>query len=250
LAEPEAAWRQAVALKPDFALAYCNLGLLLKDQGRLTEALAALKRGHEIGCRQGWTYPSAQEVRAVEKLVALDAKLPKYLSGDTQPASAGQRITLAHLCHLKKRYAATARFYWEAFNGQPSLAADLQTGHRYDAACAAALAAAGQGQDAASLGPMQRLTWRRQALTWLCADLRAWQQILARGPVQARPVVAQTMQHWLDDPDFKGVRGAEVLSQLPPEEGAAWTKLWAGVADLLARAKEPMPKDKETPDKP
>jgi hypothetical protein len=50
--------------------------------------------------------------------------------------------------------------------------------------------------------------------------------------------------------DFNGVRGAEALGRLPAEERAAWARLWPDVADLLTRAKEPMPRDKEKPDKP
>ena len=58
------------------------------------------------------------------------------------------------------------------------------------------------------------------------------------------------MRNWLDDADFSGVRGAEALSRLPAEERGAWAKLWAGVADLLARTKELPPKNKEKPSKP
>jgi RNA polymerase sigma factor (sigma-70 family) len=107
-----------------------------------------------------------------------------------------------------------------------------------------------QGKNAAHQGAMQRLHWRRQALTWLCADLRAWQQVHAREPIRARAVVAQLMQLWLADPDMSGVRGAAVLARLPAEERAAWAKLWAGVADQLARTKDPTPRAKETPNRP
>jgi hypothetical protein len=136
----------------------------------------------------------------------------------------------------RQQYAAAARFYAEAFVGQATLVGDLQAGHRYNAACSAALAGCGQGKDAASQAAMQRLAWRRQALTWLCADLRAWQQVLTREPIRARTVVAQQMRHWVGDADMSGVRGVAALARLPAEERVAWARLWAGVADLLARA--------------
>jgi hypothetical protein len=180
--------------------------------------------------------------------VELDCILPAVLEGKQRPADAAEAAALAGLCVQYKRHpAAAARLYQEAFAADPRLAQNLNS-HRYNAACAAALAAAGKGQDAAGLGEMQRLRWRRQALTWLHADLRAWRQLLDGDPVKAPPAVAQTMQHWLADSDFNGVRGSEALGRLPQEERAAWARLWSGVADLLAQAKNPPPKEKETPD--
>jgi tetratricopeptide (TPR) repeat protein len=236
--EAEAAYRKAIDLKPDYAEAHCNLGDVLLRQGRFADALGSLKRGHELGsARPGWQYPSAKWVRDARRLVALDARLPQFLSGQAQPASAGEGIALAQMCQMfKKRYAA-ARFYAGAFAARPALAEKLGSpGSRYDAACAAALAGCGAGKDAVDLGPMQRLRWRRQALTWLHADLRAWQQVLAREPLRGRVAVVQQLQHWLADGDFQGVRGADALAVLPEEERPAWHKLWAAVADTLARA--------------
>src|SRR5262249_46141954 len=97
---------------------------------------------------------------------------------------------------------------------------------------------------------MQRLRWRRQALTWLRADLRAWQQRLAPEPARASAIVSQQMQHWLKDTDFAGVRRPLALRRLPAEERAAWSRLWADVAQLRDQTKEPTPSDKESPDKP
>ena len=47
---------------------------------------------------------------------------------------------------------AAARFYEEAFAAQPKLADDLGAAHRYNAACAAALAGCGQSKDAGKPG--------------------------------------------------------------------------------------------------
>ena len=43
-AEAETCFRQAVTLKPDYAIAYNNLGLALHDQGKLVEAEANLRK--------------------------------------------------------------------------------------------------------------------------------------------------------------------------------------------------------------
>jgi hypothetical protein len=44
------------------------------------------------------------------------------------------------------------------------------------------------------------------------------------------------MEHWLATPDFASVRGPDALGRLPEAERQAWQKLWADVADTLARA--------------
>jgi tetratricopeptide (TPR) repeat protein len=253
LDEAIAECRRAIELKNDFAEAYCNLGLILQAQGCFTDGLAAIERGHELGsARPDLRDRSAKLVQEAEQLVAIDARLPKLLSGEAQPDGAGDSINIARFCQLpcKELNANAARFFARAFADEPKLAENLELQDRYNAACAAALAGCGQGKDAADLTPMERLRWRRQALTWLRADLGAWQQVLTRDPDRSRPIIAKTIQHWLADTDFNGVRAPDALAQLPTEERAAWASLWADVTNLLARAKGPMSKDKEKPDKP
>jgi tetratricopeptide (TPR) repeat protein len=74
--------------------------------------------------------------------------------------------------------AAAARFAAEAFAARPKLADDLRFPNRRNAACSAALAGCGQGQDAAKLDDAERARLRRQALDWLRADLAAWGALL------------------------------------------------------------------------
>ncbi|MFO0840988.1 MAG: serine/threonine-protein kinase [Gemmataceae bacterium] len=237
--------KEAIRLKPDLAEAHHDLGEVLRDQGRFTESLAAHRRAHELGSKQsGWRHPSAQAVRDAERLVELDRKLPSVLKGDQRPADAAEAAYLAAFClEHKRKPAAAARLFADALASDPRLAEDPGTGLRYNAACAAAQAGCGVGQDAGTLGEMERLRWRRQALTWLDADLRAWRRSLEREPAKARPTVTGKMRHWLADADFTGVRGPEALARLPHGERNAWAKLWAGVADLLKRAEGPKARD-------
>jgi hypothetical protein len=154
-AEAEDAYRLALRHKPDYPKALCNLAFLIKKQGRFTEALALLQRGHALGEKDPrWPYPSAEWVRQAERLVDLDARLPQFLTGQAEPADAAERLVLAQqICQAKKLYATAVRYYKEAFADRPVLAGAALSDHRYDAACAAALAGCGQGQDAANLGP-------------------------------------------------------------------------------------------------
>jgi serine/threonine-protein kinase len=239
LAEAEEACRQVITLQPDLPEAYGNLGLALRDQGHFADALAALKRCHALGSRNPrWHYPSAQMVEQCERLVQLDAKLSAMLSGKDQPTDAAERIALAELCQMpcKKRYAAAARFYDEAFTAEPKRAGDRPSDARYNAACAAALAGCGQGNDADTLDTTARARLRQQALDWLRADLAAWHKALAGDRSKAAPAVREQMHHWLQDADFAGVRGPQALAKLPEAERSAWEKLWADVEELFVQA--------------
>jgi hypothetical protein len=163
-------------------------------------------------------YPSGAWIRQAEQLIALDAKLPKLLRGEIQPADAAERLALAWLCQMRKKlYATAARFYAEAFTAQRLLADDLKASHRYNAACAAALAGCGQGEDAATLHNAERAGLRRQALDWLRGDLASYARSIDGGPAEARAFARKQMQHWQRDTALAGVRGA-ALAKLPEAE--------------------------------
>jgi serine/threonine-protein kinase len=237
LEEAEAEYRLALRLEQDDPEALCNLGIVLLEQGHFAEALAALKRGHELGSKKpGWPERSAQLVREAEQWVALEGKLPGILKGVAQPADTAEQIALARIClAYKKRSAAATRFYADAFAAEPKLADDLDAQHRCNAACAAALAGCGQGEDAAKLDDQERTRLRRQALDWLRADLAQYAAMVDKGPAPARATVQQQMAHWQQDPDFAGVRG-DALAKLPEAERPPWQKLWAEVEALRQRA--------------
>jgi serine/threonine-protein kinase len=158
------------------------------------------------------------------------------LDRKTTPASPAEQAEFASLFALKRLDSAAARFYEEAFAAEPKLADDLGAGHRYDAACAAALAGCGQGKDADHSDAKERTRFRRQALDWLRADLAAWGRLLEKEPKKTGPVLAETMQHWQQDTDFAGVRGSAALAKLPETERLEWQQLWAEVADKLKQA--------------
>ncbi|MHB1426482.1 MAG: tetratricopeptide repeat protein, partial [Gemmataceae bacterium] len=167
-------YRKAIALDPKNAWAHCNIGAVLCSKGHFNESLKAYQRGHELGSKQpGWRYPSLQCVRYAERMVALEKKLPAVLQCEASPANADDVTTLAWMCRqsYQKRYAASARLYAGAFSSEPKLAADLDAWHRYSAACSAALAAAGQGEDARLLPDKTVAMFRRWALGWLRDDL-------------------------------------------------------------------------------
>jgi Flp pilus assembly protein TadD len=233
-----AEYRQTFHLKPDFAEAHCNLGGILQQQGRFDEALASLTRGHELGSKQpGGRYPSAQWVRDAERMLVLDKKLPAILQGEVTPSNSGEAIALATLCQqpYKKHYAASARLYADAFADEPKLVADPNAWHRYNAACVATLAAAGQGEDARLLPDKAACMFRRWALDWLRDDLTAYANLAGQDNPAMKQLIQQRLVHWKGDSDLVSVRDAKALDHLPENERIAWQGLWRDVDELLKR---------------
>jgi hypothetical protein len=131
-----------------------------------------------------------------------------------------------------------ARLYADAFAADPELADDLGSGQRYSAACYAALAAAGQGEDAGNLPDKVRLMLRRQALAWLREDLTACAKLTERPEPAARQSVRQRLAHWQQDTDLASVRDPQALDRLPDDERQQWHQLWQDVAALLKKVEE------------
>jgi tetratricopeptide (TPR) repeat protein len=227
-------FRQAIVLDPDFARAHTNLGNALRLRGRFAESLASFRRGHELGSKTpGWSLPSALWVRQARRLVELDGKLPAFLKGDLKPRDVAEQIDLAAMCSLKRWYAASARFYADAFAASPATA-DLPARHRYSAACAAALAGCGRGEDAPPLEDEQRARLRQQALSWLRDELTLRAKQIASGRPAEEVAARQALQHWQINRDLAGLRG-EAQARLSESERQAWRLLWTEVADTLAR---------------
>src|SRR5262249_54469091 len=107
---------------------------------------------------------------------------------------------------------------------------------RYNAACAAAPAGCGQGEDADQLDEQERAPWRRQALDWLRADLAHWTKAVENDTPPTRAALPGTLRHWQRDPDLAGLRDAAALAELPEEEREAWRGPWAEVKEALTRA--------------
>jgi tetratricopeptide (TPR) repeat protein/tRNA A-37 threonylcarbamoyl transferase component Bud32 len=230
------AYRNAVDIAPEHAEAHCNLGHLLKDKGQLQEALSELRCGHDLGIRRkDWKNDSARWVRVAKVMVSLEAELGDILKGAPLPKEGLRLLQLGQMAQepYKRLYATSARCYAAAFKANPKLI-DIAEQCRYAAACTAAKAACGKGQDSASLNDMERKRLRQQALSWLRAEMLAWKADLARDPSKAGSRVG-LLRHCLGDPDFNGVRG-EGIDKLPEDEREGWRTLWNEVANTLASA--------------
>jgi serine/threonine protein kinase/Flp pilus assembly protein TadD len=228
-------FHQAIRLKKDDAMAHNNLGCALRDKGQLDEAIAEYREA--IRLKKDFTL-ARDNLRQVEEMARLDVCLSRVLKGKDKPKDAAERLAFAQRClsTFKKLYVDAVRFYSEAFADLPQLADDLNAQHRYNAACAAALAGCGQGKDVDKLDAKEHARLRKQALDWLRDDLKAYRQVMAKSAGKAGPMIAQRMQHWLKDDDFTGVRSETALAKLPEDERRAWQKLWADVTEMLVQA--------------
>jgi serine/threonine protein kinase/Flp pilus assembly protein TadD len=234
LAAATAAYQKAIQLNSNHAQAHCNLGAVLALQGKFAGSLLAYRRGHELGSKQkGWQYPSEHWVREAERRMELHRKLPAIISGQEQSKNAAEQIEYAEVCGYKGHNAAGVRLYQAAFASQPALAEDVRSQRRYSAACLAARAGTGQGEDAGTLKKSQHAELRKLALDWLRADLAGWTKLLDSGQSNERSLVQKTFRHWQRDPDLAALRDDAALAKLPEQEQMSWRQFWADVAGTL-----------------
>jgi len=179
------------------------------------------------------------------KAAAADCCRVLETTGTDDPTNAVDYALLATFCQERKSlYLAASRFFRQAFTADLNLAESWRLSHRYNAACAAALAGCGQGNDATDLDDVQKSLWRRQALDWLRADLTLWTKLLEQPPANLRmnlrlksvpKTLQQLLTHWQKDTDFAGVRGPASLAKLPVAERQAWGQFWRDVEMMLSR---------------
>ncbi|HVJ82575.1 MAG TPA: protein kinase [Planctomycetia bacterium] len=239
-AEAVAAFSESIRIQPEAGEPHCEMARVLQLQGKFKEALPVWKRGHELGSKNPrWPYPSAQWIRDCERLIQFDGQLAAMLRGEAPPAGADDRIGLAEFCVMYKRMPATALRLWtELLSDKAAPSNDATAIQIYNAACAAAQAAAGDGLDAAKLGADERVRWRKQALVWLNSALGWWNQRVAKAEPAARAEIEKRMQRWQEATEFEFLRAESALAKLPETERGGWRRLWTDVAALRARSKE------------
>jgi serine/threonine-protein kinase len=235
-----AEYREAIRLEPNHAAAHYNLVDLLERQGHFREALDELRKGHELGSnRPDWQRDRSDDrVRRAERMAALEGRLPAVLRGEDKPRDAAEGLAFADMAYKARRYVLSARLFDAALRGDSRLTGDLRSGHRYNAACAAALAGAGQGEGKAPPDEEEKARWRKQAVAWLAAELALSTKRVEPGPSQAQDlvVVVRRLRHWKQDIDLAGIRDAAAIQALPEDERKACLALWTDVDALLERA--------------
>ncbi len=228
--------RAAFGLTPEVPTVANDLADALVDEGEFAEALSTYRQAQQFAAGHRESLASLRAEAGIERvgmLIRLEDSLDAVFAGKAKPKDAAEASSYISLGSIRKRFAATARFAKAAFASDPRLAEDPLSGTRCNAACAAVLAAAGEGDDADSLTDAERAAWRRQALEWLRAELTRDIASLA-GSSSEIVVTAKEMIFGLrHDPDFDSVREEEELEELPVAERDAWRAFWKDVDAAL-----------------
>jgi len=234
--ESARALAEAARLCPENASMRRAHGIALAHCGRLEEAVSEL----ETALKLAPTLPDVRnELERLRRLAALEPELPRILGGNDGDLAPAVRGDVARLCRYKGLTAASARFWRSAFAGDPKLLEDGDAVH--DAACAAAVAGSGRGEDAAALSATDRGRWREQAVAWRRLELQAIQRRLASADDSDRGAIRDSLAHWQRDPDLEALRDERFTALLPDSESKACAALWRDVDELLAALEPPRP---------
>jgi serine/threonine protein kinase/Tfp pilus assembly protein PilF len=242
------AFRKAIAADPNYADPHESLGAILQGQGKYAEAAVQYRQFLKIAPPQHLRRAAiAVQAEQCEQRAIKD-RLPKVLAG--QQTTAAEQLALAELCATyAKRYRDAVRLYAGAFLDQPGLAEDLRDGYRYRASRAALLASAGKGEGTGPLNEAEKTRLRRQALTWLQAELQACKELL-QDAVPTLTDCQRQLDLWRRDPDLAPVREPKQLAELPAGERKAWQELWAEVDRVLQQISQVQQQSKEEKPKP
>ena len=220
--------RKALAANPTNSMYRRALDHELRNLARAAEGLGRADEADQAK-------RELDELRGSDpQVAALDARLTAVLKGEETPHDDVERLQLAWHAHTKSLNTESVRLYAEALAKDPDLANDRQgPRHRYNAACAALLAAFGHGKDDPPYDEAAKVKLRKQAREWLQAELSAWAKVLETGTAEMKAKVAPVLQHWKEDTDLIGIRDEKELAKLPDEERTALKTLWNDVDQLL-----------------
>jgi hypothetical protein len=132
----------------------------------------------------------------------------------------------------RRQYAQGVKLYTWALAAKPALADDPTNYCRYNAACCAALTAAGKDKESPKTGAAEKDRLNGLALKWLRAELTQITS-LAKDAKQ-HPQIAQRLTHLKADADLASVRDPAALAAMSPADRKAWGALWRDVDALFA----------------
>ena len=227
--------RNALTADPKYFFAIGVMCQSLINDGRLVEANSVVQKCLQVMPRSDRDYGTMQRLAGrCRELVEREGHLTEVLSGRERVTPLRSR-QLASVCLVKKRYGDAVRLFEEAFAAEPSLADDVVSASRFEAACAASRAA-----EQANEAP-ERARLLNEAVTWLRADLAFWSRVLDGGNEPNRIQLLRAVYPWRSEASFALIRDPEAILAWPPEQQAQCRALWREVNALVMRAEAAAP---------
>jgi tetratricopeptide (TPR) repeat protein/tRNA A-37 threonylcarbamoyl transferase component Bud32 len=233
-------YKRTVSILPNGARGHLALGQAQLELGDFMEARKSTV------CAIGFLSPSdslqnlaRNQLQRCDFLLGLEQKTASILDGRAQAKDAAEELILADFCQrYKKQYSRALHFYKKVLSARPTGASGMGSKIRYNAACCAVLAAAGQGARSPNLTGEERGKLRRESIQWLKADLMLCRKQVHSGDPLAILQVAEVMlPSWQNDGDLKTIRETEELVQLPPSEQEECLQLWSDVDSVQREAR-------------
>lgn len=159
--------------------------------------------------------------------------LTAFFSGNYWPSDNDERIALAAACQFRLLYRHAARLYADVLASDPA-SADRTPDLRFQAACAAALAGGGKGNDDAELD--DRARWREQARQWLLAEIAACNNQLGSSTAADRAQVNQRLWRLRYAPSLAPLREPQALQAMSPRERSECQNVWRETDAMLTRS--------------
>jgi eukaryotic-like serine/threonine-protein kinase len=198
--------------------------------GRFGEAKVAAAAALKRPDLEAWHIEAMQKCSVIcDQLAPCAADVAAFCDGAKKPIDAATHFVLAEWLHYFKRHTVAAVRVYESALADPSLSDETRGRHRFQAACAAALAGTGEGLDAAKLTDAEKATLRSKAREWLEVEYRRLSK--AKGD----DFVGLARQ-WHAHRELAGVREATLLAALPETERFAWQKFWDTIKPPLPDA--------------
>jgi serine/threonine-protein kinase len=232
LDEAIASFQQALDKDSSFAVAHNNLGTTLAERGRADEAIRHYEEAIRLDSAESGAAHSNLGAALYKQGRVDEAILHLRESIRINPTASAFACThLGTALYDKGRLKEAIGYFEQALQLDPNLDAARYRlfSCRYAAARAALKNSAGQGSPEKVPDEQERARLRRQALSWLRANLELKAEMLNKSKLVWWSLVA-----WQTDSALAAVRDREALARLPAGEREQWQALWADVAALVA----------------
>lgn len=225
----------AVRLDSTLAPAYGALTDALMIVGRYREGAVAAEKALSLLPANDRLRPQVNDYLVIcrEKFHVED-RWPAVVSGHEIPSDPAECLDFANIGYYRKHFATAARMFAIAFAADPGIADDLRAPYLSNAACVAALAGCGHGEDGARLSDAEKAKWRRQARQWVRAVLVRLEKAVGGSQV-GREDALNRLSQLQADADLAGIRDDRAISVLPQFEAEECRAVWTEVADLMKR---------------